>query len=99
MASLSQAIRLGLNLAQRQWAGGQAVVGIKPTKFVELLNACLVGYGERDWLPRNARQLSSALLRATPIFSDIDIKVCKREYSEGNPYWEFVTTDKGAADV
>jgi hypothetical protein len=80
-------------------AGGQAVVGIKPTKFVELLNACSVGYGERDWLPRNARELSGALLRATPIFSDIGIKVSKREPSEGNPYWEFVTTDKGAADA
>lgn len=78
---------------------GRAVVGIKPTKFVELLKAGAVGYGERDWLPRNARELSGALLRATPIFSDIGIKVSKREPSEGNPYWEFVTTDKGAADA
>lgn len=65
---------------------GTAVVGIRPSALVNKLGPSAYG---RDWLPKNTRELSGALLRTSSIFSDIGIHITKREPSKGNVYWEF----------
>lgn len=75
---------------------GEIVVGIRPKKLVELLPA--QSHLGRDWLPRNAREAGGALLRTSPIFSDIGVKLSKREPSSGNVYWEFCVSPDYRAD-
>jgi hypothetical protein len=72
------------------------VIGIRPKKLTELVRAQPFMGG--DWLPRNEREAGGALLRTIPIFSDIGVKVLKREPSKGNVYWEFNLTPRYRAD-
>lgn len=79
-------------------ADGSVLIGIRAKYFVsQLLGASLTGGG--DWLPKNERELSGALIRTTPIFSDIGIRVGKREPSKGHGYWEFYISADGVADL
>jgi hypothetical protein len=76
--------------------GGETVIGIRPKKLVELVGKeRAVGI---DWLPRNEREAGGALLRTSPIFADIGVKLGKREPSKGNVYWEFCLTPEYRAD-
>jgi hypothetical protein len=75
---------------------GAMVIGIRPKKLTELVRAQPFMGG--DWLPRNEREAGGALLRTIPIFSDIGVKVLKREPSKGNVYWEFNLTPRYRAD-
>lgn len=72
------------------------IIGIKPRKLVEQLRNQPFSCG--NWLPRNEREAGGALLRTSPIFSDIGVKLCKREPSSGNVYWEFILTTDYTAD-
>lgn len=75
------------------WVGrqedGRTVVVIRPKKLFSMIrNQILVGTG--GWMPRNERDMGNALVRSTPIFSDVGIRAAKREPSAGNAYWEFI---------
>lgn len=77
-------------VAVRQ-ASGRVIVGIRGKALFDLsARSYPVGSIRGDWVPRSEREVSGALLRTTPIFSDIGIQVVKREPSKGHPYWEFV---------
>ena len=81
-------------------ADGHAVIGIRPREFVRHIRPNLnLDQQDVGWMPRNERDLSGAMLRTTPIFSDIGIKVAKREPSAGNVYWEFTFLDAGGGDA
>jgi hypothetical protein len=82
--------------AVRLEAGG-AIVGVRPRNLVGRLAASPTTGG--DWLPRNERELSGALLRTTPIFSDIGIAVGRREPSKGNTFWEFRFSPEAVSEL
>ena len=77
-------------------AGGKTVIGIRPKKLAELLERKrILG---NDWLPRNPREAGGALLRTSPIFADIGVKLSKREPSASNVFWEFLISKDYRAD-
>lgn len=74
-------------------AGGHVVIGVRPKGLFSLLRGQIAPINTDGWMPRNERDMGNALLRSTPILSDVSINVTKREPSSGNAYWEFTLRD------
>jgi hypothetical protein len=72
-----------------QLADGRVIVTVRPKYFFTAIRSHVTLINTDGWMPRNEREMGNALVRSTPIFSDIGIRVTKREPSEGNAYWEF----------
>lgn len=79
-------------------ADGHVVIGVRPKGLFSLIRGAIAPLNTDGWMPGNERQMGDALLRSTPIFSDVSINVTKREPSSGNAYWEFTLRD-GQADT
>lgn len=43
----------------------------------------------RAWLPKNAHEVDGALMRATPTFEAVGVRLEKISGSDGHPYWRF----------
>lgn len=79
---------------------GHVVIGVRPKGLFALLRGQIAPINTDGWMPRNEREMGNALLRSTPILSDVSVNVTKREPSSGNAYWEFTLRDVQAdADV
>lgn len=74
-------------------ADGHIIIGVRPKGLFSLLRGTIAPINTDGWMPGNERQMGDALLRSTPIFSDVGIKVSKREPSSGNVFWEFTFCD------
>lgn len=74
-------------------ADGYVVLGVRPRGLFSLIRSQIAPINTDGWMPRNERDVGGALLRSTPIFADIGIRVAKREPSAGNAYWEFTLRD------
>lgn len=74
-------------------ADGYVVIGVRPKGLFSLLRGQIAPINTDGWMPRNEREMGNALLRSTPILSDVSINVTKREPSSGNAYWEFTLRD------
>ena len=66
---------------------GTILVACRPKQMLAKMRP-IIG-SSRGWLPDNPRALSSALLRITPVFADVGIKVEKKSASQDKPYWLF----------
>ena len=80
-------------------ADGHVVIGVRPKGLFALIRGAIAPINTDGWMPGNERQMGDALLRSTPIFSDVSINVTKREPSSGNSYWEFTLRDGQAGTV